>query len=48
MTLIRAFVRNLRDWLVMLREKHKWETHEAENTNAATRVALLHISEDAE
>src|SRR6516164_4683133 len=48
MTLIRAFVRNLRTWLAMVRKRHKWKTHEAESTNAPTRVALLNSSEEAE
>jgi hypothetical protein len=46
-TLIRAFVRNLRTWAVMGREKHKWMNHEAERTHAPTRVALLHSSDEA-
>ena len=45
---MRAFVRNLRTWLAMVRERHKWKTHEAESTNAPTRVALLNSSEEAE
>ena len=49
MTLIQAFVRNLRTGSVMLREKGtKWRTHKAESTDAPTRGALLRISEEAE
>ena len=46
-TLIRAFVRNLRTGPVMLRERHKWKTHEAESTDALARGALLRSSEEA-
>ena len=46
-TLIRAFVRNLRAWLAMIREKAQVED-EAESTNAPTRVALLNSSGEAE
>ena len=46
-TLIRAFVGNLRTGPVMPRERHKWKTHEAENTDAPVRDALLRSSEEA-
>jgi len=29
------------------RKRHKWTTHEAESTDALTRVALLNSSEEA-
>jgi hypothetical protein len=48
MTPIWAFVRNLRAWLVMVREKVQVKKHEAESTDAPTRVALLNSSEEAE
>ena len=47
MTLIWAFVRNLRTGSVMLRERHKWTPHEAERTDAPIRSALLRSSEEA-
>ena len=46
-TLIRAFVRNLRTGPVMPRERHKWKTHKAESTDALARGALLCSSEEA-
>ena len=42
--LVRAFVRNLRTWLAMERERHKWTNHEAESTDAPPRGGLLRIS----
>src|SRR5215813_9967340 len=45
-TLIRAFVWNLRTGPVMPRERHKWRTHAAESTNAVARGALRRSSEE--
>ena len=48
MTLVRAFVRNLRTGSVMIRERHKWRNHEAEkkNTDVPTRGGLLRKSDE--
>jgi len=46
MTLIQAFVRNLRTGSMMVREKAQVEQHEAESTDAPTRGALLCSSEE--
>ena len=46
--LIRAFVRNLRTWLAMVREKEQAEKkREAESTDVPARGALLRSSEEA-
>ena len=48
MTLIRAFVRNLRTWTGDAKGKrHKWTPREAESTDAPTGAALLRSSEEA-
>src|SRR6516225_1113129 len=39
MTLIGAFVWNVRTGSVMPRERYKWKPHEADSTNAPTRCA---------
>ena len=46
MTLIWAFVRNVRTGSVMPRERYKWKPHEADSTNAPTRGGLLRSSEE--
>jgi hypothetical protein len=46
MTLIRAFVRNLRTGAVMIREKAQVENHEAESTDALARGGLLRKSDE--
>jgi len=46
-TLIRAFVWNLRTGPVMRRERHKWRTQEADSTDALARGALLRSSGEA-
>ena len=46
MTLIQAFVRNLRTGSVMIRERLKWRNHEAENTDAPARGGLLRKSDE--
>ena len=45
-TLIRAFVRNLRTWPVAKGKRYKWKPHEAESTEAPARGALLRSSEE--
>ena len=45
-TLIRALLRNLGTWQVMLRERHKRRNREAESTDASGRGGLLRISDE--
>ena len=47
MILIWAFVRNLRTGSVMLKERRKWRSHEAESTDAPIRGALPRKSDEA-
>src|ERR1035438_7665381 len=47
MTLIRAFVRNLRTWAVMLREKAQVDAPRGRKYRSTDRGALLRSSEEA-
>ena len=47
MTLIRAFVRNVRTWPAMPREKAQAPKREAESTDAPERGGLLRSSDEA-
>ena len=46
MTLIWALARNMRPWTVMVRERRKRKTREAESTDAPDRFGLPHSSDE--